>query len=56
MSSKTIGSKSQVWNGSAQKTSGGLTKSDLTKSKSGKIVSKKKQAAGRRAFAKNNLH
>ncbi len=55
MSSKTIGSKIEVWHGTAKKTSGGLTINDLTKSKSGKIVSKKKQAAGKRAFQQNNL-
>ncbi len=55
MSSKTVGSKSEVWHGTAKHTSGGLTQKDLAKNKSGKIVSKKKQAAGKRAFAKNNL-
>lgn len=55
MSTKTKGSKSEVWHGTADHTSGGLKKSDLVKNKSGKIVSKKKQAAGRRAFANNNL-
>ena len=52
---KTIGSKSEVWHGNAKHTSGGLTTGDLTKNKSGKIVSKKKQAAGRRAFKNNKL-
>ena len=28
---KTIGSRAQVWNGNAKKTSGGLTKKDLFK-------------------------
>ena len=50
-----IGSKTQVWHGTADHTSGGLKRTDLVKSKSGKVVSKKKQAAGKRAFAKNNL-
>ena len=53
--SQAIGTKTQVWHGNADHTSGGLKKSDLVKNKSGKIVSKKKQAAGRRAFAANNL-
>ena len=44
------GSRRQVWNGTRQKTMGGTTKSMFTKSKSGKIVSKKRQALGRRAF------
>lgn len=43
-----VGTRLQVWNGTADKTSGGLTKSDLTKSSSGKVVSKKMQAHGRR--------
>lgn len=34
-----VGSKRQVFNGRATKTSGGLKKEDLTKSKSGRIVS-----------------
>ena len=38
---QTVGSRRQVWNGSAKKTSGGLTKSDLVMSH-GRIVSKKK--------------
>ena len=41
-----------VWNGSRDKTSGGLRKSDLTKNKRGKIVSKKKSG---QASAQNNL-
>merc|ERR1712212_523143 len=36
--------KSQVWKGRKVKTVGGLTKSDLTKNKNGKIVSKKMSA------------
>ena len=38
---KTIGSRIEVWNGLAKKTSGGLLKKDLKKNKRGKIVSKK---------------
>ena len=52
---KAKGTKIQVWNGLAKHTSGGLVKSDLVKNKRGKIVSKKQQAAGKRAFAKNKL-
>jgi hypothetical protein len=37
-----IGSRRQVYNGSAEKTPGGLTKSDLIKNKHGRIVSAKK--------------
>lgn len=46
-----IGSKLQVWTGSADKTAGGLTKEDLMENERGKIVSKKMHANGRRAFA-----
>ena len=38
----TIGSRRQVWNGTAKKTSGGLLKSDLMMNKNGRIVSKSK--------------
>lgn len=43
--SKTIGSRVQVMNGTALKTSGGLTKNDLMLNKWGRIVSKKRYAA-----------
>ena len=36
------GSRRMVWNGSAEKTSGGLTKEDLMKNKYGRIVSIKR--------------
>jgi len=39
---KLIGSRAQVWHGTAYKTSGGLTKTHLMKNKSGRIVSHKK--------------
>merc|ERR1719213_1017380 len=42
--------KASVFRGSKVKTTGGLTKANLTRSKSGKIVSKKSQAAGKKAF------
>ena len=44
-----VGSKVQVWNGTAKHTSGGLRKGDLMKNK-GRIVSKKKHAAGKKAI------
>ena len=46
MPSKTLkrGSRRQVWNGTAEKTAGGLRKEDLDKNKRGRIVSKKKTA------------
>lgn len=37
-----IGSRAQVWHGTAYKTSGGLTKKDLHMNSNGRIVSKKK--------------
>lgn len=43
-----VGSKAQVWHGSAKHTSGGLTKKDLMKVK-GRIISRKKHAAGKKA-------
>jgi hypothetical protein len=43
-----FGTKRQVFQGTAQKTVGGLLKHDLVKNKRGKIVSKKQQAQGRR--------
>ena len=45
-----VGSKAAVWHGNAKHTSGGLTKSDLMKTKKGRIVSKKKHAAGKKAL------
>ena len=44
-----VGSKAQVFHGTAKHTSGGLTKKDLMKHK-GRIVSKKKHALGKKAF------
>lgn len=38
---QTVGSRAQVWHGTAKKTSGGLEKSDLKQTKDGRIVSKK---------------
>merc|ERR1719158_2317066 len=42
--------KRTVFNGNKQKTVGGLKKSDLTKNKNGKVVSKKASAAGKRSY------
>ena len=39
---KICGSREDVWNGKAYKTSGGLIKEDLLMHKSGKIISKRK--------------
>lgn len=49
---KTVGTKKEVWDGKAMHTSGGLTKSKLTLSKVGKVVSKAKQALGKQQYAK----
>ena len=46
----TTGTKAQVWHGTAKHTSGGLVKKDLMKTKKGRIVSKKKHAAGQKAL------
>jgi hypothetical protein len=37
-----VGTRAQVWHGTAYKTSGGLLKTDLMQNKSGRIVSEKK--------------
>ena len=44
-----VGSKAQVWHGTAAHTSGGLTKKDLMKHK-GRIISRKKHALGKKAL------
>jgi hypothetical protein len=44
-----VGSKAQVWHGTADHTSGGLKKKDLMKHK-GRIISRKKHAQGKKAF------
>ena len=43
-----VGSRRQVYNGSAEKTCGGLRKDDLLKNKHGRIVSSKKHHTMRR--------
>merc|ERR1712228_792356 len=50
-----VGKKWQVWKGTRQRTAGGLTKKDLRKSKSGKIVSKKQSTLARRRMAKGGI-
>merc|ERR1740122_395623 len=42
--------KASVFKGSKVKTSGGLKKTDLIKNKRGKVVGKKTQAAGKKAY------
>jgi hypothetical protein len=48
MTSQTIGSRRQVWNGTAKKTSGGLHKSDLIMNKHHRIVSKNKSISSKK--------
>lgn len=47
---QTIGTRAQVWHGTAKKTSGGLTKTNLMKNKHGRIVSKRKHASGKKTI------
>ena len=48
----TVGSKAQVFHGTAKHTKGGLTRKDLMKNKRGKIVSRKQAAAGKKAYTR----
>ena len=50
-----IGNKKQVWSGEAQRTSGGLRKSNLMINKRGKVVSIRKHEAGLKRFRENKL-
>ncbi len=43
-----FGSRTQVWNGTAYKTTGGLTRSDLVMNKWGRIVSEKKHKTAKK--------
>ena len=45
---KTVGSRAEVWHGTAHHTSGGLTKKCLIKNKHGRIVSKKKHETAKK--------
>lgn len=48
LSMPAIGSRAQVWHGSADHTKGGLQKKDLMKNKHGRIVSRKKHFTAKR--------
>jgi len=49
-----VGSRAQVWHGTAKHTSGGLYKKDLKKNKkTGRIVSKKASAHSKKMYKKN---
>ena len=43
-----VGTRAQVWHGTAHKTSGGLTKKDLMQNKAGRIVSKAKHSTAKK--------
>jgi hypothetical protein len=43
-----IGTRAQVWHGTAYKTTGGLTKNNIIKNKSGRIVSKAKHNSAKK--------
>ena len=45
---RLVGSRAQVWHGTAYKTKGDLVKSDFIKTKRGKIASKKKHFSAKR--------
>merc|ERR1712014_58219 len=47
--------KAVVFRGSKEKTSGGLTKGDLIKSKTGRIVGKRASAAAKKRFAGSKI-
>lgn len=47
-----VGSKAQVFHGTAHHTAGGLTRKDLVQNKRGRIVSRKQMAAGKKAFTR----
>ena len=47
---KTVGSYAEIWHGTASKSAGGLKKKDLMKHK-GRIISRKKHAAGKKAIS-----
>lgn len=47
-----VGTKAMVYHGTAKHTSGGLHKKDLMKTKKGRIISRKKHAAGQKAIKK----
>ena len=48
MSEKAVGTRAQVWHGTARHTSGGLTKSNLLRNKRGRIVSRRRHTLAKR--------
>merc|ERR1711964_410948 len=49
------GSFRRVWNGSADRTKGGLTKADLCVNKRGRVVSKKAHAVAQKRFKTSGM-
>ena len=47
---RTVGSKAEVYHSTCARTSGGLKKKDLMMTSKGRIVSRKKHAAGKKAI------
>ena len=47
---RTVGTKAEVYHSTAVRTSGGLKKKDLMMTSKGRIVSRKKHAAGKKAI------
>merc|ERR1712150_138228 len=47
--------KASVFRGTKEKTVSGLKKSDLTRSKTGKVVSKKQSANGKKNYKRNGI-
>lgn len=47
---RKVGSPAEVWHGVCEKTSGGLKKKDLMKTKRGRIISRKKHLQGKKAI------
>jgi hypothetical protein len=45
-----VGTRAQVWHGTAHHTSGGLTRNHLKQNKHGRIVSRRASAAGKKAL------
>merc|ERR1719437_88591 len=52
---KGTAAKAAVFNGRKEKTVGGLTKAALTKSKTGKVVSKQASARAKKAYATSSI-
>ena len=52
---KAVGSRREVWNGTAHHTSGGLTRVNLKKNKRGRLVSKKKSKMAKQLYRQRGL-